>query len=96
MDAAQVLVDLFKFTKMTDPTEDFDASAQLKEAEKYKDVLVCKEADECAGKMADALNKAGKSVFISFVQDFAKKQKGHVSADTLLAAIWLTLGWKII
>jgi succinyl-CoA synthetase alpha subunit len=94
MDSAQALVELFKFTKMTDPTQDFDTSAQLKEAEQYKDVLVCKEADDCGGKMADALNKAGKSVFITFVQDFAKAQNGHVSADTLLAAIWVTLGWN--
>ncbi|GJL77918.1 MAG: hypothetical protein NPINA01_09070 [Nitrospinaceae bacterium] len=94
MDSAQALVDLFKFTKVQDPAQDFDVSAQLKEAEQHKEALVSGEADERAQKMADALNKAGKSVFISFVQDFAKAQKGHVSADTLLAAIWLTLGWS--
>lgn len=94
MDAAQALMDLFKFTKMLDPARDFDASALLKEAEKYKDVLVSKEADDRSELMAVALNKAGKSVFIGFVQDFAKAWKGHVSGDVLLAAIWLTLGWN--
>ena len=94
MDSAQALVDLFKFTKVLDPSKDFDTSAQMKEAEQFKDVLVSKEKDERAELMAAALNKAGKSVFISFVQDFAKAQKGHVSSDALLAAIWLTLGWN--
>jgi hypothetical protein len=50
--------------------------------------------DSQAGMMEKALNKAGKSVFLSFCQDLAKKHKGHLSADTLLAVIWVTLGWN--
>ncbi|MFQ5451804.1 MAG: CoA-binding protein [Nitrospinaceae bacterium] len=94
MDAARALLDLFQYTKMVDPEEDFDTSDILKEAGKYKDVLLTTGEDPCAAKMAECLNRAGKSVFIKFCQDFAREQKGALSTDTLFAAIWVTLAWN--
>jgi succinyl-CoA synthetase alpha subunit len=94
MNSAKALLDLFQFAKLTDPTGDFDYAEQLKSADKYKDVLVAGSEDPQAGMMEKALNKAGKSVFLSFCQDLAKKHKGHLSNDTLLAVIWVTLGWN--
>ena len=94
MDSTRALLDLFQFTKLMDPSGDFDYSEQLKSAEKYKNVLVAGSQDDCAARMEKALNKAGKSVFLSFCQDFAKSRNGSLSADTLLAVIWVTLGWN--
>jgi succinyl-CoA synthetase alpha subunit len=94
MTSAKALLDLFQFTKLKDPSTDFDYAEQLKSADKYKDVLVAGSEDPQGLMMEKALNAAGKSVFLSFCQDLAKKHKGHLSADTLLAVIWVTLGWN--
>lgn len=93
MDAATALLELFQHTKLTDPAENFDYKHILQEADKYKDVLLSSAEDSCAGKMTHCLEKLGKSVFISFLQDFAKKHKGNLSTDALFAAVWTTLGW---
>ena len=94
MNSAKALLDLFQYTKLMDPAGEFDYSEQLKSAEKYKDVLVAGSEDPVGAMMEKALNKAGKSVFLSFCQDLAKNNKGSLSADTLLAVIWVTLGWN--
>jgi len=94
MDASKALLELFQFTSIHDPSVDFDTADQLREAEQYKNVLLADKQDACGAKMADCLNKAGNSVFIKFVQDFAKQHKGNVSKDAMLAAIWVTLGWN--
>lgn len=93
MDAASALLELFQHTKLMDPSEKFDYAAVLNEGEKYKDTLLSSTEDHCGGKMLTCLNKLGKSVFIDFCQDLAKKYKGSLTVDTLIAAIWVTLGW---
>ncbi len=94
MDCAKALLELFQFTSILDPSEKFDTAEQMREAEKYKDAFLADKEHACVTKAADALNKAGDSVFIKFVQDFAKQHKGNVSHDALLAATWVTLGWN--
>ncbi|MBI4388910.1 MAG: CoA-binding protein, partial [Nitrospinae bacterium] len=94
MDSAAALLDLFQHSKMADPSESFDYKKILDEADKYKDVFLSSGEDHCIGKMTECLNKLGKSVFISFLQDFAKKHKGNLSTDAMFAAVWTTLGWS--
>jgi succinyl-CoA synthetase alpha subunit len=96
MDASTALLELFQFTKMNDVTEKFDYADQLKEADKYKDVLLADGDDPCASKLADCLNKAGYSVFIKFVQDYAEANGGKLSTDALFGAVWTTLGWAAL
>ena len=92
MDASQALLELFQFSKMNDPREKFDYAEQLKEAGKYKDTLLADGEDPCAKKLAECLDKAGHSVFIQFVQDYAEANGGKLSTDALFAAVWTTLG----
>lgn len=94
MQASSALIDLFQYAKMTDPMEDYDYKEILKDAEKYKDALLAPSDNANAKAMSQAAAGLGKSVFISFCQDFAKKNKATLSQDTLLAAIWTTLGWN--
>ncbi|MEO2043488.1 MAG: CoA-binding protein, partial [Nitrospinaceae bacterium] len=96
MDASTALLELFQFTKMNDVTEKFDYADQLKEADKYKDVLLADGDDPCASKLADCLNKAGYSVLIKFVQDYAEANGGKLSTDALFGAVWTTLGWAAL
>ena len=96
MDASQALLELFQFSKMNDPREKFDYAEQLKEAGKYKDALLADGEDPCAKKLAECLDKAGHSVFIQFVQDYAEANGGKLSTDTLFAAVWTTLGWSAL
>ncbi|PIP71596.1 MAG: CoA-binding protein, partial [Nitrospinae bacterium CG22_combo_CG10-13_8_21_14_all_47_10] len=94
MDASHALLELFQYTKMNDVGEKFDYADLLKEAGKFKDVLLADGEDACAKKLADCLNKAGYSVFVQFVQDFAEANGGKLSTDALFAAVWTTLGWS--
>ncbi len=96
MDTSTALLELFQFTKMNDVTEKFDYADQLKEADKYKDVLLADGDDPCASKLADCLNKAGYSVLIKFVQDYAEANGGKLSTDALFGAVWTTLGWAAL
>jgi succinyl-CoA synthetase alpha subunit len=93
MDAARALLEIFQYTKLTDPTEDFDYSEQLKAAESHKEALLSSTESPCSSKMVDCINSSGKSVFISFLQDFAKASGGHLCTEALFGAIWVTLGW---
>ena len=94
MNAARALVDIFKFCKFTDPTEIFDYSDLLNKSDEFKEALVCSQGDTRAPKMLDCLNKAGKSVFISFCEEFAMKHNGKLTVDILLGAVWVTIGWN--
>jgi hypothetical protein len=96
MDASKALLELFQFSKMNDAREKFDYAEQLKSADKYKDALLADGEDPCAEKLAACLNKAGHSVFIQFVQDYAKVNGGKLSTDALFAAVWTTLGWAAL
>ncbi|NIP99679.1 MAG: hypothetical protein GWM98_03940, partial [Nitrospinaceae bacterium] len=55
--------------------------------------LLSDNEETCSGRMVESLNQAGKSVFVSFLQDFARKTGKHLSTDALFAAAWMTLGW---
>ncbi len=94
MDAAQALVEIFQYAKFTDPTEKFDYADLLNGADSHKDALLSSSEDKCGAKMAECLGKAGHSVFFSFLQDFARKHNGSLTMDTMLAAVWVTLGWN--
>ncbi len=94
MAAAQVLLDLFQFTKMTNPEENFDYKAQLKEAKEHADALLTSDKDGCGEKMVEGLKQAGNSVFVNFLADFAKAEKKVPTGDALFAAVWVTLGWN--
>jgi hypothetical protein len=96
MDASAALTEMFQFTKMNDVREKFDYAAQLKEADKHKDALLADGEDACAKKLAECLNKAGYSVFVQFVQDFAAANGGKLSTDALFGAVWATLGWEAL
>ena len=96
MDASSALIELFKYSKMNDVREKFDYANQLKEADKYKDALLADGEDPCAAKLADCLNKAGYSVLVQFVQDFAEANGGKLSTDALFGAVWTTLGWAAL
>nr|WP_282011634.1 CoA-binding protein [Nitrospina watsonii] len=94
LDAASGLLELFKLTDMNDPEQDFDYSAQLKEAGKFKDAFLGS-GDDCSDKIMDAVAKLkGQSVFLSFLQDFAKQENGKLSVDAIIAGIWSTLAWR--
>ncbi len=94
MDAATVLLDLFKLTDMNDPEAKFDYKAQLEEASAHKDALLAKGDDTCGSKMiAAAKALKGDSVFIDFLDEFASKNGGAPATDACVAAIWLNAAW---
>ncbi len=94
MDAATVLLDLFKLTDMDDPEAKFDYKAQLAEADSHKDALLASSDDDCGPKMIEAAKALrGDSVFVNFLDDFASKHGGKPSLDACAAAAWLTVAW---
>ncbi|MFQ5901387.1 MAG: CoA-binding protein, partial [Thermodesulfobacteriota bacterium] len=95
-ESASILLNLFQHQNITDPTSDFDYSDIIKEIVDgtEKDKLLVSEKDEFAEQMLIAINRLGKSsVFIGFCKELANKIGGYLSSDTVLAAIWLTIGW---
>ena len=96
MDVSSALIELFQFSKMNDVSEKFDYADQLKQADKFKGALLAEDEDPCALKLAEYLNKAGYSVLVQFVQDFAKNNGGKLSTDALFGAVWTTLGWEAL
>ncbi|MFQ5672730.1 MAG: CoA-binding protein [Nitrospinales bacterium] len=93
MDAAAALLELFQFSEMRDAMEDFDYADILKNAAKHKEALLPQSGDGRGELMARAAG-AGNSVFMKFCLDFARENKVALSQDTVLAAIWMTLGWN--
>jgi succinyl-CoA synthetase alpha subunit len=93
MDAAEALLDIFKLTDLNDPEGTFDYKSLVKVASGHKDALLDAAADPKAAKVLDICKSKGKSVFIDFLTDFAKEQNGHVSMDSVVAAVWATLAW---
>jgi len=95
MDTISALVDLFGQGEMDDATSDFDYSGILKDASGYNDVFLTSEKDNCSEKMVPWLNKMDKkSVFVNFVNDLAIQEKGTLSSDAVIGAIWATIGWS--
>ncbi|MFQ5717168.1 MAG: CoA-binding protein, partial [Nitrospinales bacterium] len=92
MDASSALLEIFQRAPMADPMGSFDYREQLKEAAKHKEALLGPAGETCP--IIEAAAALGKSVFIDFCRDVAKEQKVALSRDTLLAAIWTTLGWN--
>jgi len=93
MDAASALLELFQFSGMRDAAGDFDYRDILKNAAKHKEALLPPSGDAAGELMARAAG-AGHSVFMKFCRDFAGQHKATLSRDTVLAAIWMTLGWN--
>jgi succinyl-CoA synthetase alpha subunit len=91
--ASQVLLDIFQYEKMTDPCEDFDYSHLIDKGVEQASAFLADEENGCATGWAEIMNSAGKSVFVSFLQDIAKKQGKSLTLDALMAATWMTLGW---
>lgn len=97
LDAASLLLELFQYEKIAEPTDSFDYKDILDKAvsSPNKDCLVSSERDKLAEGMLKAINTLDKSsVFIRFSEDIARKTGKHLKADALLAAIWLTIGWS--
>lgn len=97
IEAASTLTNLFQYEKINDPTANFNYSEILQQLSKSKDKekLLSSGKDELAEKMLRTINKLKKkSIFIRFCEDLSAKSKKPLSADTVLAAIWLTIGWN--
>jgi len=92
--ASQALLDIFQFERMIDPCTDFDYSHLLDKGAEKADALFSGEENACAAGWAELMNTGGKSVFVSYLQDLAKKVGKSLTLDTLLAATWMTLGWN--
>ncbi len=96
IDAASTLLELFKEKRFMEPTEDIDYDDILEGVvdSKEMELLLSTDRDELADamlKVIDSLDKS--SVFIRFCQDLAEKTGSFLTADALLASIWLTIGW---
>lgn len=95
MDTIAALVEIFGQSELEDPEGKFDYSAILKKASAHKDVFLSAEKDSCLEKMTGCLDKLNKkSVFVNFLLDFAKQEKGSLSTDAVIGAIWATIGWS--
>ena len=93
MAASSALLELFKLTDMDDPEAAFDTKDVLQAAAAHKDVFLTSGEDHCAPLMLEAVSKLGSTVFFKFLQDFAKQEKGNLSMDALVAAVWTTVAW---
>ena len=94
MNTSAALLDLFQFTKLVNPLEEFDYHVVLKEGLNHKEALLPPADTDCGSTMMEWANSCGKSVFLSFLNDFAKAQGTKLSKEAVLGAIWTTLGWK--
>src|SRR3972149_4456573 len=95
INAVAILLELFQHSKLQNPTDKFDYAAILKGLKiGQADALKAAKDDSLAGTMLAQAEKLGsKSVFINFVKDASN---GKPSADAVLAAIWMTLGWSAL
>src|SRR3972149_5588706 len=95
INAVAILLELFQHSKLQNPTDKFDYADILKGLKPGQaDALKAAKDDSLAGTMLAQAEKLGsKSVFINFVKDASN---GKPSADALLAAIWMTLGWNAL
>ena len=94
MDASNVLIDLFQFSKLKNAMDSFNYDEQLKTAKAKKDTLLAGPDDKLSDSVAACLSKDTQSVFIKFLLDFSKQEGGKPSTDAMIAAIWTTLGWS--
>ena len=96
--AAQTLLELFRESGLTEPTDTRpDLSAQLKTAidGDATDRLVRVDPDPLGQAMLDGIRKRdADSIFVSFLCDLAERTGGHVTADAVLAAICCHLAWR--
>ena len=104
INAVAILLELFQHSKLQNPTDKFDYANILKglkpgqadalKAAKPAPAGFKQGDDSLAGAMLAQAEKLGsKSVFINFVKDVSN---GKPSADAVLAAIWMTLGWNAL
>jgi succinyl-CoA synthetase alpha subunit len=97
LDAASILMELFQYEKIIDPTSNFDYGKILQTLAKSKDKdkFLSATKDERAETMLKATKALKeKSIFLSFCEDLSATTKKPLSADAILAAIWLTIGWR--
>jgi succinyl-CoA synthetase alpha subunit len=91
-DTSALLLSLFENSGLATPADDFDYSKLLKGLDAdAKAALKAGKDDALAATVLKAVDAIGKkSVFIEFVREASG---GKPSTDSLLAAIWTTLGW---
>ena len=94
MDASNVFMKLFQFSKLNNAMDSFNYDEQLKTAKADKDTLLAGPDDKFTDSVAACLSKGTQSVFIKFLLDFSKQEGGKPSTDAMIAAIWITLGWS--
>jgi citrate synthase len=95
IDVANILLEKFQLSGLKKATEDFDCSKILKGlTADEKSALTAEKDDTLATLILKAVEGLEKdSVFIDFVKEGSG---GKPSADALLSAIWMTLGWEAI
>jgi succinyl-CoA synthetase alpha subunit len=95
VEVANILLDEFQLSGVKTGTEDFDYSKILKDLKpEHKKALTAEKDDPLGARILKAVEGLGKkSVFINFVKEGSG---GKPSADALLSAIWMTLGWEAI
>ncbi|MCK5284645.1 MAG: CoA-binding protein [Alphaproteobacteria bacterium] len=95
--AVDAFVELFGYAKIKDVSnESFDVSSQLSKAQKDEldKIFLSEKESPRAKQMEKALKSRNvKSIFISFLQELAKKTGTFVNEDSLLAAASCHLAW---
>jgi succinyl-CoA synthetase alpha subunit/citrate synthase len=92
---ANILLEKFQLSGLKKATEDFDCSKILKTlTPDEKSALTAEKDDTLGALILEAVEGLEtNSVFINFVKEGSG---GKPSADALLSAIWMTLGWEAI
>ena len=95
--AVKALVELFRLSGLTDPSEvadDLNAQVEKAAAGEARDLLVSRERDPLGEAMLAGVEaRNANSVFVRFLQALAEDTDGHVTADGMLAAICCHLAW---
>jgi succinyl-CoA synthetase alpha subunit len=95
MDAMSLLLGLFEHEGIKSAIDTFDFSKVLKKLDKAaKSSLTAAKGDTLAPKLLKRISGLSKkSIFIEFVKEATG---GKPSSDAIVAAIWMSLGWKAL
>ena len=95
MDAVKLMLGLFEHEGIKSSIDTFDFSKLLKRLDKAgKSSLTAAKDDTLAAKLLKRVSGlSNKSIFIEFVREATG---GKPSSDAVIAAIWMTLGWKAL
>jgi succinyl-CoA synthetase alpha subunit len=100
MQAVDFLTELFQYDLGEDPyVPTFDFGPMIEEALEAPEgkALLLEEADPRAEQMAAAIAAgAADSVFTEFLHALALQEKKYLTADAVVAAAWVTLGWSAL